>query len=289
MAEKDKEHFAHIAFYVKDANTSKVYGITNKHVALHARNAVFIKKDAKTRLCFGTPLSIANESTQDIGLIEINEQFNEKVCNQITDQYGQCRALSLFNGNKEELYGKKVVKCLSGNFSRSRVSNLAFGVVVKKELDENDHLFYVQGENFAAPGDSGTAVALDYTHGSGVIEVVGVVGGGQEYTTCCLYIPSVLEQLNIEYKMDLRLFIVHKSTTPESSNILRSKKETCKDAIEIVEGCVTIFFHLQKTPDQISPYNFDLAKKVVTYTGVRFDDLVVYPKVIWKFWNTRRN
>ena len=71
--------------------------------------------------------------------------------------------------------------------------------------DDTDLTFSVNDKHFSRPGDSGTAVALDKANtddGTGDVEVIGMISGGFEDRTLCMYLPTVIEELNATYDMD---------------------------------------------------------------------------------------
>ena len=278
------DHRAHIGCYVRDLNTDKVYGVTNKHVVLHAKSRVYIKPDGQTRLSFGVPLPSVTEDSQDVGLIEINDNFDTKVCNQITDQLGRRRMLALFKGRKEEIYGNRVFKCTSeiARLNYKQCEDALYGMIPAFEdplaEDDTDLTFSVKDKHFSRPGDSGTAVALDKANtddGTGDVEVIGMISGGFEDRTLCMYLPTVIEELNATYDMDLQLLVMSESVADDTSIVDESQEHVQHTGH--IDGGVTIFF-LLKTPEKISPYSFDLTKQTVILAGLRFDEVVKLSK-----------
>lgn len=258
--------------------------MTNKHVALHASSGVYIKPNDLCKTLLGSPVSIQNEYSLDIALIEIHQEMRGNVCNQITDYRGRKRKLELFRGERNEIFGKKVFQCKSFSFLNdfNFDPKIIFGQVCSEGLNNciftgHTSQFCVEdigGDQFSKPGDSGTAVALEMSEDSKTIYIIGmIVGGMQAEYTCCIYLPDAIRELNRDSTMNLQLLV--REISDPNSNVTNPKQFELPCNKRIIEPCVMIFIHL-KTPEQFSPYSFDLIQFVVGIAGYRFDEFSAY-------------
>lgn len=274
----EEEKHAHIACYFRDTRNGKIYGLTNMHVTIKAKNTVDLEVNEEKKVSLGKPISSGNDRGPDIGLVEINEAFRNKVFNQVTDRFGNVRKITIFEGRKETIYGKKVTKCKS--YCQSDESNEVYGRITsfenhKSVYSDTDFAcqFCIEHEcqNFSGPGDSGTAIALTSDSDAGVVQVVGMVSGGDHLYTYCIYLPEAINNLNKYFGMQLELFMPDVSLSAENNATVQNDQRVLVKSTKKIECSVTIFFRL-KTPEEISPYSFDLVDYTITLTGIRYDD-----------------
>lgn len=278
------EHRAHIACYVEDLDTGVVYGVTNRHVAIHAESDISVKLDSQTVLHIGNPIIPKIKDGLDIALIEIRQDLKPLVCNQITDKNGRTRQLTLFKGDREMIYGLKVIKCTSYMLQHEieLQSGEASGRVQSKLSHENifgNHTrqFCVENINefFSEPGDSGKAVAIqngstgDYDR----VEVIGVIVGGNESLTYCLFLPDVLSKLNEYYDKRFKLLMANAMMQQDYESADETVTAVAQNKPSL-ESCLAIYL-LLKTPERIKECNFNLAEYVLTILNLDFGRNVV--------------
>lgn len=251
---------------------------------MHAKSGFYIKSVNGSKVHFGTPLSTQNEQGVDVGLVEVFQELHGRICNQVTDKYGRLKTIKLYNGSRKDIYGQKVFKCQSHSFSERNMNNTyeeIYGMVCSEQYHDTmfgDKIsqFCVKDfgrKAFSKPGNSGMAVAFANKQASNIIEILGIVVGGYESScTNCIYLPCAIEQLKADYCMNLEMFMVEVE-------------------LQTIESGIKIF--LIKTPEQISPYNFDLVQFVIGIAGLKFQkykgnhELLAHAQMLRKLLNFR--
>ncbi|XP_053391139.1 uncharacterized protein LOC128553969 [Mercenaria mercenaria] len=78
-----ENHYASVAFYVRDVKTGKVYGLTNRHITLHTDKSDIKMLSHSKFIHFGTSVKILDEKSLDIGLIEIDHSVKDLLSNRM--------------------------------------------------------------------------------------------------------------------------------------------------------------------------------------------------------------
>lgn len=291
------ERYAHIACYLRDSAAGKVYAVTNKHVALFANSGVYIKPGRKVKQILGYPVPSTEDDSQDIALVEVTPDCTSRVSNEVTDQQGKTRKLTLYKGDFYAMCGQEVVKCNSYAYARNESPSDVFGIVssaeYQREMFEDDTGQFCIDDKagvFSRQGDSGKAVALKTKDDADCIEVIGMIIGRNNSHTVCIFLPDVLDEIRDEFDMDLEFLESENRTETQ----IDRKKSYLTDQ-QIIESCVMIFLHY-KTPEQVSPYSFDLVQYVLRLAGIRFDeflmdsnfDILEYEKELKRLVNKRK-
>lgn len=254
-----------------------MYGVTNRHVTINSSKTIDIKPDPKTRLCLGKPVIGKSDDCPDIGLVKIIKDLRNNVNNQITDKSGKVRKLKLFEGPKSKIYGNRVFQCRTSGLPS--VDPVVYGRIMPEQYHEKvfggvnsacQLCIEASVEGFAVPGDCGTAVALESSLKTETIEMVGMICGGQDGLTYCIYLPDAINWLQKHFKMQLELFM------PEIELKRNMTVSTGDDVIKawswpLIECSSTIYFIL-KTPEAIAPYSFDLFEYVIRLFGMRYEE-----------------
>lgn len=222
------EHHAVVSCFLRDTQSGKIFGLTNKHVTLFASNGIYIKllNGETVELCSQDSLRFHDLSKHvDVSIFEIDTDKGIELSNLIPNLSG-CSGkkynIEIYNGSLDNLFGKQVFKYRSqeGNVS-NQLSNIYHdtatkGIVVegKTHTGTVDNTatayFYVKGdlEPFSVEGESGTIVVILE---DGIVKLVGVVVGGEKNTnyTCCFCMSFVMKKLAEYFNIQPELFTTY--------------------------------------------------------------------------------
>lgn len=210
------EHKAHVALYVKDEKTEKVYGVINRHVSINVDGQIALKTRQKEEyVVFAEHFVNREHDPSDIDLVEIDSNVADGVRNEIENENGLIYKAVTYHDSLENLHGKQVFK-LRPRFSDFKVNadkTSEFGIVDSKKFGPK--FFVVKGNNgaFSEEGDSGTPIALWNSEENEYVVagfVVGDIGG----LTCCWFLPEALKYLEKTYCMTLSTRLANKYINP---------------------------------------------------------------------------
>ncbi|XP_053394152.1 uncharacterized protein LOC128555553 [Mercenaria mercenaria] len=275
-----ENHSASIAFYVRDAKTGKVYGLTNRHITLQT-DKIDIKMSNKNKFIqFGTSVKTLDYESLDIGLIEIDSSIKDQLSNKENVDQRVC----IYSGPFESIHNKEIFKYRPSDklYEVCKCGTPNYGIIVSEREHEESKpengQFLVKSESgvFAVKGESGTAVAFKRKEDN-VIELVGIICGGSGDKTVCLFLPAIIQFSEKRYGMTLELheseFYCRDKT--ESNSIISAAKVADKAmAVKVIPYGVKIYF-ICSTPEQISPLSFDLVERTLHLMCLSYDTVNV--------------
>lgn len=232
-----------------DAKSGKVYGITVKHILLHAKHLTVKTADGNQHLKFGTPLHDTFSCNDlDVEIFEIEPTISRLARNEVLDKQGIRRSVKLYTGSVKDLFGQKVRKifpCYSDTVvHKSSTSQYAF-FNDKKTYQTycGKNTFLVKGVDgpFSREGDSGTPVILCDSHNNDLVLVGLIVGGVKNmngYDTMCIFLPNAKSNLNSVYGMDLKTQLHDKSAQGSislGSRFFADRQPSFYNCIDMIE------------------------------------------------------
>ncbi|XP_052765706.1 uncharacterized protein LOC128206981 [Mya arenaria] len=201
-----KENYARVSFFLKDIKTDKIYAVTPSHVANFINDKASIEtKNGKVVLV--KRLKSDNVLTkEDLAIIEVEYCDLKNISNKVVLDFDTPRQIAIYNGTKNDIYGKPVFKCVYSTTEIKTVTEHTAYIASRNEHREQSYLedenfFFIKNEGtpFSCPGDSGAPVCFQSTEQSSDVVVVGIISGGDDDSTNCLYLPRAFEGLCNRY------------------------------------------------------------------------------------------
>lgn len=278
-----KEHHAVVGCFLRDVNTNRILGLTNRHVVLFATEGLYLKKEDDELILLGYPVHVENEDSLDFGLFEVVGDMKERVTNilpNVTERTTNCD-LELYSGRPESLEGATVFKYRPESdksyIKLQQYRSPSDGKVLKtsEKTDRGEQRqFFVSGvgEPFSVRGESGTAVAISRENGS--VQIVGIITGGCDGTTHCLFLPFILNTFAENYELHLELLKTdievdgygNFGQAVEKSLFFEAKPIACGSTVYLY-----ITHDLTNSPEKISPLSIDLDNLTLTLLCCKFE------------------
>lgn len=259
--------FASVACFLQNEDGS-IYGLTCKHVLLCASNGIYVKyiKDGQL-IAIGHPHS-TTEKMIDIGLFKVNtaEIRVSNIIPEFPNDYECSDDISLYDGNLSRLYGREVFKLRTRSdiarnyhFETKYPSNIDKGTII----DADNQLFFwisTKEERFSERGESGTAVVVVE---NSKVKIIGMVIGGEENRTCCVFMPAVIQLLERNPNLKLHLY---------KSDI--AIERLCMEDKVVIPG-TTIYVQKADTftqsPEKISPLSINMHERAMLLLCCKYD------------------
>lgn len=278
-----KEHHAVVGCFLRDITTNTIYGLTNRHVVLFATEGLFVKKEDDENILLGYPVHFENEDSLDFGLFEVVGDMKERVTNilpNVTERTKNCD-VELYPGRPESLEGATVFKYRpksDNSYIKLKQYRSPSDGKVLKTSEKTDRgkqrQFFVSGvgEPFSVRGESGTAVAI--TRENGPVQIVGIITGGSEENTLCLFLPFILNTFAENYGLHLELLKTdievdghgYFRQVVEERLFFEAKPVPCGSTVYLY-----IRQDLTNSPEKISPLSIDLDDVTLTLLCCKFE------------------
>ncbi|WAR17051.1 hypothetical protein MAR_031645 [Mya arenaria] len=205
-----KEKYARVSFFLKDVKTNKIYAVTPSHVANFINDKAFLKTE-NGKVVLVKRLKCENILTKEnLAIIEVEHCDLKNISNKVVTDSGPSRQIAIYNGTKNEIYGKPVFKCVYSTTEIKTATEHTAYIASREEHREksyleNEKFFFIKNEAtpFSRPGDSGAPVCFQSTEQSSDVIVVGIISGGDDDSTNCLYLPRAFEECLAPESFDL--------------------------------------------------------------------------------------